>query len=407
MVSEVVELVRYIWDMSADTAKENASFVDSSATQKQDAVNLEDPESSSYRATPDRALPKAEEVGHSVNLADDLNVIQKDKICNTRYFIIKSLNHQNIQLSVEKGIWATQVMNEPILEEAFLNSHKVILIFSVNSSRFFQGYAQMMSSVDQKRDNVWSQGTGANNPWGRSFRVKWLRLSNLPFHKTLHLKNPWNDYKPVKISRDCQELSPEIGEALCELVDREPEDEMNFTRDIFQVRRSGVESGCSFPDDSYNISSIDMSWARGPVLYPSFAYQYQAEASRSLLAQHASAGVSCPESLPLMASKGVLFKHPRRKGHTVDSPVGATISSQADNWPLSGEANSLCGTLSEDEFLEMSYEEYLEAHSRGDKQLSQPPAGQSRRTEDSSSKEQDDDLNGHSDHGSSRKRSRH
>lgn len=199
------------------------------------------------------------------------------------------------------------------------------------------------------------------------------------------------------------ELSPEIGEALCELVDREPEDEMNFTRDIFQVRRSGVESGCSFPDDSYNISSIDMSWARGPVLYPSFAYQYQAEASRSLLAQHASAGVSCPESLPSMASKGVLFKHPRRKGHTVDSPVGATVSSQADNWPLSGEANSLCGTLSEDEFLEMSYEEYLEAHSRGDKQLSQP----SRRTEDSSSKEQDDDLNGHSDHGSSRKRSRH
>lgn len=37
----------------------------------------------------------------------------------TRYFIIKSLNHHNIQLSIEKGIWATQVMNEPILEEAF------------------------------------------------------------------------------------------------------------------------------------------------------------------------------------------------------------------------------------------------------------------------------------------------
>ncbi|KAJ8443816.1 hypothetical protein Cgig2_017297 [Carnegiea gigantea] len=44
MVLQVVELVRYIWDMSADTAKENASFVDSSATQKQDAVNLEDPD---------------------------------------------------------------------------------------------------------------------------------------------------------------------------------------------------------------------------------------------------------------------------------------------------------------------------------------------------------------------------
>jgi len=37
----------------------------------------------------------------------------------TRYFVIKSLGHHNIRLSVEKGIWATQVMNEPILEEAF------------------------------------------------------------------------------------------------------------------------------------------------------------------------------------------------------------------------------------------------------------------------------------------------
>lgn len=84
------------------------------------------------------------------------------------------------------------------------NSGKVILIFSVNMSGFFQGYAQMMSSVGWRRDNVWSQGNGKNNPWGRSFKVKWLRLNTLPFQKTLHLKNPLNDYKPVKISRDCQ-----------------------------------------------------------------------------------------------------------------------------------------------------------------------------------------------------------
>jgi hypothetical protein len=84
------------------------------------------------------------------------------------------------------------------------NSDKVILIFSVNMSGFFQGYAQMMSSVGWRRDNVWSQGSGKNSPWGRSFKVKWLQLNDLPFQKTLHLKNPLNDYKPVKISRDCQ-----------------------------------------------------------------------------------------------------------------------------------------------------------------------------------------------------------
>uniref|UniRef100_A0A2P2LE21 YTH domain-containing family protein n=1 Tax=Rhizophora mucronata TaxID=61149 RepID=A0A2P2LE21_RHIMU len=84
------------------------------------------------------------------------------------------------------------------------NSGKVILIFSVNMSGFFQGYAQMMSSVGWRRDNIWSQGGGKSNCWGHSFKVTWLQLNDLPFQKTLHLKNPLNDYKPVKISRDCQ-----------------------------------------------------------------------------------------------------------------------------------------------------------------------------------------------------------
>lgn len=54
---------------------------------------------------------------------------RKSKPHNTRYFIIKSLNHQNLQLSIKKGIWATQVMNEPTLEEAF---HVRILLVYVD-----------------------------------------------------------------------------------------------------------------------------------------------------------------------------------------------------------------------------------------------------------------------------------
>lgn len=56
---------------------------------------------------------KTQDLEHS-HVAD-----KRGKLCNTRYFIIKSLNHKNIQLSIEKGIWATQVVNEPILEDAF------------------------------------------------------------------------------------------------------------------------------------------------------------------------------------------------------------------------------------------------------------------------------------------------
>ena len=36
-----------------------------------------------------------------------------------RYFIIKSLNYHNIEKSIQRGIWATQAMNEPVLNEAF------------------------------------------------------------------------------------------------------------------------------------------------------------------------------------------------------------------------------------------------------------------------------------------------
>lgn len=191
--------------MSSDTAKENASIADSSVTEwKNERGNLDEPGSPSFRPNEDTCRSRAEE---HTNLCPQIGIsstIGKGKLYGIRYFVIKSLNHENIQLSVNKGIWATQAMNETILDDAFNNSSKVILIFSVNMSGYFQGYAQMISAFGLRRDQVWSQGNGGRNSWGRSFEVKWLRLCDLPFQRTLHLKNPWNQYKPVKISRDCQ-----------------------------------------------------------------------------------------------------------------------------------------------------------------------------------------------------------
>ncbi|XP_024383020.1 uncharacterized protein [Physcomitrium patens] len=144
---------------------------------------------------------------------------KQDKIHHTRYFIIKSLNHHNIEKSIEKGIWATQAMNETVLNEAFETSEKVVLVFSVNMSSHFQGYALMSSPIGQRRANIWSEANEGANPWGGTFHVEWLRLYDLPFQKTVHLKNPLNAFKPVKISRDCQELTQAIGKALCALID--------------------------------------------------------------------------------------------------------------------------------------------------------------------------------------------
>jgi len=55
-----------------------------------------------------------------------------------RYFIMKSINHENIAKSVAEGIWATQQHNEAKLNEAFRSVANVYLVFSVNSSGCFQ-----------------------------------------------------------------------------------------------------------------------------------------------------------------------------------------------------------------------------------------------------------------------------
>ncbi|KAL5482515.1 hypothetical protein ACEPAI_9109 [Sanghuangporus weigelae] len=64
-----------------------------------------------------------------------------------RYFILKSLTQHDLDLSVEKGVWATQPHNEIVLNQAFRNSSDVYLIFSVNKSGEFYGYARMASLI--------------------------------------------------------------------------------------------------------------------------------------------------------------------------------------------------------------------------------------------------------------------
>lgn len=112
--------------MSSDTGKENASVVDSSLTEKHEMGLADDPENSSYKVNEDayRSLAEEREAGPFGSLLENSTEKKNGKLYDTRYFIIKSLNHHNLQLSIEKGIWATQVMNEPILEEAFhVRSH--------------------------------------------------------------------------------------------------------------------------------------------------------------------------------------------------------------------------------------------------------------------------------------------
>ncbi|XP_064497301.1 3'-5' RNA helicase YTHDC2 isoform X2 [Pseudopipra pipra] len=131
-----------------------------------------------------------------------------------RYFIMKSSNLQNIDISQQKGIWSTTPSNERKLNGAFWESSMVYLIFSVQGSGHFQGFARMDSAIGCEKSQDWGS-TG----FGGVFKVEWIRKESIPFQFAHHLLNPWNDNKKVQISRDGQELEPQVGEQLLQLWD--------------------------------------------------------------------------------------------------------------------------------------------------------------------------------------------
>ncbi|CAI5667703.1 unnamed protein product [Oreochromis niloticus] len=133
-----------------------------------------------------------------------------------RYFIMKSSNIRNLEISQQKGIWSTTPSNETKLTKAFLENSAIILIFSVQGSGHFQGYARMTSVVSQEES---CQDWGLME-LGGVFSVEWIHKENIPFQCTQHILNPWNDNKKVQISRDGQELEPQAGSQLLLLWER-------------------------------------------------------------------------------------------------------------------------------------------------------------------------------------------
>ncbi|CAH8359816.1 unnamed protein product [Eruca vesicaria subsp. sativa] len=161
--------------------------------QPQESGNLQQPQ---HQVSQTQTQNPAEQTSYAHPLPRGVN----------RYFVVKSCKLENFELSVQRGVWATQRSNEAKLNEAFDSVANVILIFSVNWTRHFQGCAKMTSRIGGYigRENWKHEHETAQ--FGRNFSVKWLKLCELSFHKTRNLRNPYNENLPVKISRDCQEL---------------------------------------------------------------------------------------------------------------------------------------------------------------------------------------------------------
>ncbi|OTA85649.1 hypothetical protein M434DRAFT_60048, partial [Hypoxylon sp. CO27-5] len=65
-----------------------------------------------------------------------------------KFFILKSLTVEDLELSVRTGVWATQSHNEEVLNNAFKVIDSVYLVFSANKSGEYFGYARMTSPIN-------------------------------------------------------------------------------------------------------------------------------------------------------------------------------------------------------------------------------------------------------------------
>lgn len=149
------------------------------------------------------------------------------------FFQIKSINHENVEISKSMGVWSTPIQNELRLNQAFREHRNVILIFSVQQSGAFQGFARMISESERATKPVpWVlPGRMSNAALGGVFHVQWLCTKELDFNVTRDLHNPFNNDKPVKVARDGQQVEPKVGRKLCSL----------FPRDSKKRILSGVE----------------------------------------------------------------------------------------------------------------------------------------------------------------------
>jgi RNA recognition motif-containing protein len=103
-------------------------------------------------------------------------------ITTNKYFIVKSLTLQDLELSVRNGIWATQSHNEDVLNKAFRvsaipfgavvvcvdanaiqSAENVYLIFSANKSGEYFGYARMASPILEEGPELTGTSTETEN----------------------------------------------------------------------------------------------------------------------------------------------------------------------------------------------------------------------------------------------------
>ncbi|RDD42242.1 YTH domain-containing protein 1 [Trichoplax sp. H2] len=158
---------------------------------------------------------------------DDSEADERDKLlqtlfCNAEFYVVKSDNYENVALSKQEGVWSIQFKNEEKFDSAFRAGRNVVLLFSVIESKSWQGFALMTSQVLDNHNVRWTLPSKMD-PKGINgiLQIQWLNRSELPF-SSCRFRNSYNDNRPVKASRDGQEIDPDVAKELCKMFKHDP-----------------------------------------------------------------------------------------------------------------------------------------------------------------------------------------
>ncbi len=123
---------------------------------------------------------------------------------------------ESIKNSIENEVWSTSAGPTKKLINAFRTVDNVALIFSVNESRSFQGFALIQGEPDP---NYKKEFFTNDNSTSIQFADNWIVRCEYPFAEMYGLpNNPMNENMPIKQSKNGQELPFKLGNYLCHLI---------------------------------------------------------------------------------------------------------------------------------------------------------------------------------------------
>eukprot|EP00041_Stephanoeca_diplocostata_P022837 m.549486 g.549486 ORF g.549486 m.549486 type:complete len:699 (+) comp22160_c0_seq12:216-2312(+) len=161
-----------------------------------------------------------------------------------RFYVIKCFSESDIYNSIKTGLWTSTERGYVKLSKALNESQRqardspsrsedeeeqnddapkqrapIYLFFSVNGSGHFCGVAELMSCDAAGRLSPANQNEQQHETCeSNQVQVRWHFVKDIPNVEFKHIRNPWNDNKPIPQSGDTQEVPFAQGSALLRVI---------------------------------------------------------------------------------------------------------------------------------------------------------------------------------------------